>query len=147
VGIQEQIDNDLKQALRDKKETELSVLRMVKTALKNAEIAGKGELTEEDALKVLATQAKQRKDAIEQFEKGGRADLADKEKEELKIVETYLPEKMSEEEVKKVVQDKISQAGPDLNFGKIMGMVMGQVGQGADGQMVRRIVQEELDKA
>ena len=146
MGIQEQIDNDLKQALKDKKELELSVLRMLKTALKNAEIAAKGSLSEEDAAKVVATQAKQRKDAISQFEQGGRTDLADKEKAELAVLQTYLPEQMPEEDIRRVVREKISEAGDDQNFGRIMGMVMKEIGQKADGGAVRQILQEELGK-
>lgn len=145
MSITENIDTDLKQALKNSEELKLSVLRMLKTALKNAEIAAKGPLSDDDAMKVLNTQAKQRKDAIEQFTKGGRSDLADKEKAELEILEAYLPEKMGEEEVRKVVLDKIGEAGGDLNLGKIMGMIMKEVGQGADGQMVRQILTQELE--
>ncbi len=147
MGILDQIDNDLKQALKNHEELKLSVLRMLKTALKNAEIAAKGELTEEDAMKVLNTQSKQRKDSIEQFKKGGREDLAEQEKKELEIIEAYLPEKMGEEEIRAIVQAKIKDSGDDLNFGKIMGMVMRETGQSADGQLVRKVVQEEIDKA
>lgn len=146
MSISENIDTDLKQALKNKEELKLSVLRMLKTALKNAEIAAKGTLSDDDAMKILGTQAKQRKDAIEQFTKGDRSDLADKEKAELEIIETYLPEKMGEDEVRKIVQAKIVEAGDDLNFGKIMGMVMKEVGQGADGQLVRTVLTEEIEK-
>ena len=146
MGIQEQIDTDLKQALKHSEELKLSVLRMVKTALKNAEIAVKGNLSDEEAMRVLGTQAKQRKDAFTQYEKGGRSDLAEKEKAELEILEAYLPEKMSEDDIRSIATKKIDEAGGDLNFGKIMGMVMQEVGQGADGQIVRQIVQEEIDK-
>ena len=146
MGIQEQIDTDLKQELKHSEELKLSVLRMVKTALKNAEIAVKGNLSDEEAMRVLGTQAKQRKDAFTQYEKGGRSDLAEKEKAELEILEAYLPEKMSEDDIRSIATKKIDEAGGDLNFGKIMGMVMQEVGQGADGQIVRQIVQEEIDK-
>ncbi|MDO8507951.1 MAG: GatB/YqeY domain-containing protein [bacterium] len=146
MSISENIDTDLKQALKNKEELKLSVLRMLKTALKNAEIAAKGILSDEDAMKVLNTQAKQRKDAIEQFTKGDRSDLADKEKAELEIIEAYLPEKMGEDEIRKIVQAKIDEAGNDLNFGKIMGTVMKDVGQGADGQLVRTVLTEEIEK-
>ena len=146
MNIVEQIDNDLKQALKEQRHDELSVLRMLKTALKNAEIATKGDLSNDAAMKVLNTQAKQRRDAISQFEKGGRSDLAEKEKKELEIIESYLPEKMSDEEIRKVVQAKVSELGAS-NFGQVMGVVMKEVGQSADGEAVRKIVQEELDKA
>ena len=146
MALNDQIDNDLKQALKGKKELELSVLRMLKTALKNAEIQAKGKLSDDEALKVLNTQAKQRKDAILQFEQGGRIDLADKEKAELAVLQAYLPEQMSEEDIRETVQEKIIEAGDDRNFGKIMGMVMKEVGQKADGQTVRQILQELLDK-
>lgn len=140
------IDEDLKQALKEQKELELSVLRMLKTSLKNAEIAAKGNLSQDDAMKVLNTQAKQRKDSMSQFEKAGRTDLAEKEKKELVIIESYLPEKMGEDEVRTIAQAKISEAGDDLSFGKIMGSVMKEVGQSADGETVRKVVQEEIDK-
>jgi hypothetical protein len=146
LSITEKIDTDLKQALKNHEELKLSVLRMLKTALKNAEIASKGPLSDEDAMRVISTQAKQRKDAFTQFEKGGRSDLASKEKEELEILEAYLPEKMGEEEIRSVVVKKVNEAGSDLNFGKIMGGVMKEVGQGADGQMVRQILTEEIEK-
>lgn len=145
MSISKNIDTDLKQALKNGEELKLSVLRMLKTALKNAEIASKGELSDEDAMKVLNTQSKQRKDAIAQYEKGDRADLADKEKAELEIINAYLPEKMGGDEVRKVVLAKVSEAGDDKNFGKIMGMVMKEVGQEADGQMVRQILTQELE--
>lgn len=147
MGILDQIDNDLKQALKSHEELKLSVLRMLKTALQNAKIKAMGELSEEDALKVLNTQGKQRKDSIEQFEKGGRTDLVEQEKKELEIIEAYLPEKMGEEEIRAIVIQKINDAGDDLNFGKIMGMVMKETDQSADGQVVRKVVQEEIEKA
>lgn len=146
MGILVQIDNDLKQALKAHDELKCSVLRMIKSAVKNAEIKAMKSLSEEETLKVISSQAKQRKDSIEQFGKAGRNDLVDREKEELTIVESYLPDKMSDEDVRKVVLAKISDAGDDLNFGKVMGMVMKQLGQSADGQTVREILQEELEK-
>lgn len=146
MTIQEKVDQDLKQALKNHEETKLSVLRMLKTALKNAEIAKKGELTDEDTLKVLSTQSKQRKDSISQYENGSRQDLADKEKEELQIIAEYLPEQMSEEDIRKIVVEKVSEAGEGANFGQIMGAVMREVGQNADGQAVRKILEEEMGK-
>lgn len=146
MGILTQIDNDLKQALVGHDELKCSVLRMIKSAAKNAEIAAKGELSEEDTLKVISSQAKQRKDSIAQFEKAGRSDLVEKEKKELEIIEAYLPEKMSDEDIRKVILVKINEAGDDLNFGKIMGMVMKELGQSADGQVVRQILNEEIEK-
>lgn len=146
MNITEKIDTDLKTALKEKDELKLSVLRMLKTALKNAEIAAMGTLSDDQAMRVLSTQAKQRKDAIDQFTKGDRVDLAEKEKSELEIIEAYLPEKMGEDDIRKVVLAKISEAGDDKNFGKIMGAIMKEVGQGADGQLVRQVLNEELEK-
>lgn len=146
MSILEKIDNDLKQALKNHEELKLSVLRMLKTALKNAEIAKRSELTDEDSLKILNTQSKQRKDAITQYEDGGRSDLADKEKAELEIIESYLPEKMGEDEIREIVRAKVAEAGEGANFGQVMGMVMKEVGQSADGQVVREIAQEEIEK-
>ncbi len=145
MSIVNKIDSDLIQALKNHEETRLSVLRMLKTALKNAEIAKKGELTDDDALTVLNTQSKQRKDSIAQYKKGGRNDLAEKEKRELVVIETYLPEKMSEEDIRKVIAGKISEADETVNFGQVMGMVMKEIGQSADGQVVRKMLEEELN--
>src|SRR6266571_4099092 len=114
MSMQERIDSDLKDAMRAKDTTKLGVLRMLKSALKYAAIAksdAEAELSEAEAAQVIRKQAKQRQDSIESFEKGGRAELAKKEKEELSILNAYLPQAMSADELAKVVRETISEVG------------------------------------
>jgi uncharacterized protein len=151
ASLKEQIDEKMKQAMRDKSETELSLFRMLKSSIKNVEIAKGHELEDAEVMAVFEKEAKQRRDSIEQFEAGGRADLAETEKKELAIIEAYLPEKMGEEEVRKAVQEAIAavektdgSASSPQSFGKVMGMAMGKLKGQADGAMVQKIVREEM---
>jgi uncharacterized protein YqeY len=151
MTIQEQIISDIKDAMRAKEQDRLRVLRSLKAKLMEKEISerkgGEAKLTDEQTVEVLMKAAKQRKESIDQFEEGGREDLAENEKKELVLIEEYLPEMMSEEDVRKVVQEKIkalSASGPE-HMGKIMGPLMGQLKGKADGSMVSRIVKEELN--
>src|SRR6266702_8101000 len=114
MTLQERVDSDLKEAMRAKDATKLGVLRMLKSALKYAAIAKSGldaELSDAEAAQVIRKQAKQRQDSIESFEKGGRAELAAKEKEELSILQSYLPQAMSTDELSKIVRETIAEVG------------------------------------
>jgi uncharacterized protein YqeY len=122
MGISEQIQTDLVAAMRSRDELRLSTLRMVKAALKNKEIDKRAPLDEQEAQQTLATLIKQRRDAIEQFLKGGRQELADKEAAEIKMIEEYLPKALGAEEVTAAVKAVIAEMGsPTL---KDMGAVM-----------------------
>ncbi len=143
MKLQERIENDLRAAMTAKDETLVSVLRLLKNAFHNQFIAKKKELTEEEVVEVLSSQSKQRRDSIEAYTQGGRDDLAEKEKKELKIIKKYLPEQLSEDEVKKVVQGVIDTLeGADKNFGSVMGHAMGKLKGHVDGKEVARIVNE-----
>ncbi|MEQ8524259.1 GatB/YqeY domain-containing protein [Gracilimonas sp.] len=150
MTIQEQIISDIKEAMKAREQDKLRVLRSLKAKLMEKEISerkdGEAKLTDEQAVEVLMKAAKQRKESIEQFEEGGREDLAENEKEELDIIETYLPEMMDEDEVRKVVKEKIEAIGASgmQDMGKVMGPLMGQLKGKADGSMVSQIVKEEL---
>lgn len=150
MTIQEQIISDIKEAMKAREQDKLRVLRSLKAKLMEKEISerkdGEAKLTDEQAVEVLMKAAKQRKESIEQFEEGGRDDLAENEKEELDIIEAYLPEMMDEEEVRKVVKEKIDALGASgmQDMGKVMGPLMGQLKGKADGSMVSQIVKEEL---
>ncbi len=150
MSIKDQIFSDLKEAMKAKDQDRLRVLRSIKAKLMEKEISerqgGEAELSDEQALQVLTKAAKQRKESIAQFEEGGRNDLADNEKLELGIIEAYLPEMMSEDDVRAVVKEKISVMGASgpQDMGKVMGPVMGQLKGKADGSLVSRIVREEL---
>ena len=150
MSIKEQIISDIKEAMKAKEQDKLRVLRSLKAKLMEKEISerkeGEAELTDEQAVEVLMKAAKQRKESIEQFEEGGRDDLAENEKAELKIIDAYLPEMMDEEEVRQAVKDKIEALGASgmQDMGKVMGPLMGQLKGKAEGSMVSRIVKEEL---
>src|SRR6266481_9673656 len=114
MTLQERLDLDVKEAMRARDTTKLGVLRMLKSALKYAAIAKSGaevELSDAEAAQVIRKQARQRQDAIESFEKGGRAELANKEKEELSILNAYLPQAMTADELVKVVRETIAEIG------------------------------------
>ncbi len=142
----EQINQDLKQAMLNKEAELTSVLRMLISAIRNKEITlrkdGKAELSDEQVLEVISSEVKKRRDSIEAYISGGRQELADKENAEIKILEKYLPEQMSDEELEKVVKEVI--AGGDENFGKVMGQVMAKVKGKADGGKVGEIVKKLL---
>jgi uncharacterized protein YqeY len=143
------VDSDLKEAMLAKDVTKLGVLRMLKSALKYAAIAKSGaeaELSDDEAVQVIRKQAKQRQDSIESFEKGGRAELADKEKEELAILNTYLPQAMSPDELAKVVRETIAELGATskAQMGAVMKALQAKVGGRADGKTLSSEVQKQL---
>ncbi len=149
MTLQQRVDSDLKEAMRAKEATKLGVLRMLKSALKYAAIAksdAEAELSEAEAVQVIRKQAKQRQDSIESFEKGGRAELADKEKEELAILNSYLPQGMSPDELAKVVRETIAEVGATskAQMGAIMKALQPKVGGRADGKMLSAEVQKQL---
>lgn len=144
--IHDNLKNELKDAMRAKDQVRLRTIRSILTAFTNELVATKRKpdevLGDEDAIKVITRLAKQRKDSIEQFEKGGREDLAQTEKEELVILESYLPELMSEEEVRRVVEAKKAELGVDdkSKVGQLMGAVMAELKGKADGGVVKSVV-------
>ena len=150
MTLQERVDSDLKEAMRAKEATKLGVLRMLKSALKYAAISKSGveaELSDGEAVQVIRKQAKQRQDSIESFEKGGRAELADKEKEELAILNTYLPQAMNQDELAKVVRETIAELGATskAQMGVVMKALQGKVAGRADGKTLSAEVQKQLD--
>jgi uncharacterized protein YqeY len=147
--LSERIDSDLKDAMRAKDATRMSVLRMVKAALKNAAIEKSGadaQLTDAEAVQVVRKQVKQRQDSIESFEKGGRAELAAKEKEELSILQSYLPQAMSADELAKIVRETIAEVGATskAQMGAVMKALQAKVGGRADGKTLSGEVQRQL---
>ena len=148
MGLRELIPEDLKNALRNKNTFELSVLRMLQAALVNKEIDKRKEaLTDEDVISVIGTEIKKRRDAAREFEKVNRPDAAEQEKAEIEILMKYMPQQMSEDEirdaVKKAVEDTQAESMQDI--GKVMKVLMPQVKGKADGSIVNKIVKEELE--
>ncbi len=144
-----ELQEDLKQSMLARNELNTSVLRMLLSALNYYEIQKGGagyQASEEDVLSVIQKEAKQRNDSIEQFKNANRQDLVDKETKELEILKTYLPEQMGEEQIKTIVKETIQQvsASSMSDIGKIMGALMPKVKGKADGNLVSKIVKEEL---
>ena len=149
MTLQQRLDSDLKEAMRSKDATKLGVLRMLKSALKYAAIAKSGaeaELSDAEAVQVIRKQAKQRQDSIESFEKGGRSELADKEKGELAILNSYLPQAMSSDELAKVVRETIAELGATSKgqMGQVMKALQARAGGRADGKALSAEVQKQL---
>ncbi len=146
MGLKERLKADMKEAMKAKDKVKLSTIRMINSLIKNAEIEKRGELTDEEIIQLLMKYAKQRKESIEMYEKGGRQDLVEKEKAELAVVESYLPKQMSEDEIREIVKQTIEEVGASSikDMGKVMKAVMPKVKGRADGSVVNRIVKELL---
>jgi len=151
MSIKEKIVNDMKTAMKEKNTLTLQVLRSLKSKLMEKEISerkdGDATLTDEQTIEVLMKAAKQRKESIEQFESGGRDDLAEKEKKELEIIDSYLPQMMDDGEIREVVKEKIKQldASGLQDMGKVMGVLMSELKGKAEGARISAIVKEELN--
>jgi len=147
MSLTEQVQKDLVDAMRKKEELRLSTLRMMKAALHNKEIEKRGKLEEKEELQVLGTMIKQRKDSIEQFEKGNRPELAKREADEIVIIEAYMPKAIGEEEVVATVRAAIAEMGsPTMkDMGAVMKNVMAKfAGARVDGKLVSETVKKEL---
>ena len=147
MSLTEQISQDMTAAMKARDERRLSTLRMVKSALKNREIEKRGPLDDKEALAVLGTLIKQRKDSIEQFTKGNRPELAEKEAGEIALIETYMPKAVSQEEVAATVRAAIAEMGsPTMkDMGAVMKNVMARfAGARVDGKLVSETVKNEL---
>jgi uncharacterized protein len=141
------LNDEMKQAMKNKEKEKLTVIRMLKAALQNESIkAGGRDLTEEEELTVLSREVKQRKDSLHEFEKAGREDLVAKIQTELTYVNEYMPEQLSEEEVSAVVDEAIAETGASAksDMGKVMAALMPKVKGKADGSLVNRLVQQKL---
>ncbi|MHB9093220.1 MAG: GatB/YqeY domain-containing protein [Eubacteriales bacterium] len=148
MSLQEQLAEDMKTAMKDKEsgKKRLSVIRMVRSSLKNVEIDKKKELSEDEVIEVLAREVKKRRDALEEYIKVGRQDIADGLQEEIGILIKYLPEQMSEEEVRSLVKGVIAEVQPTgpKDMGKVMGKLMPKIKGRADGKLVNQVVKEFL---
>jgi len=147
MSLLERLNNDMKQAMKNKEKDKLSVIRMVKASLQNEAIKlGTKELSEDTELTVLSREVKQRKDSLHEFDKAGRQDLVDKLHTELSIVELYLPKQLSEDELSEIVKETISEVGAKskAEMGKVMAAIMPKVKGKADGSLVNKFVQQHL---
>jgi len=151
MSLADKINEEFKKAMTAKDELKVSTLRMLRAGIQNLEIdlrAKKKELNDESILEVVSREVKRRKESIEAFVKGLRQDLADKELKELEILLSYLPEQLSDDQIRVMVQKKIKEIGAasPAEFGKVMGPVAKETKGKADGNRVSQIVKEELGK-
>lgn len=147
MSLEKQLEDDLKNAMKAKDAQSLLVLRAVKTAITNYKIQKKTEsLSDSEILDIVQKQAKQRKESMDSFEKAGRDDLYDKEKQEYEILAKYLPEQMSEDEIRQIVKTAIDKTGAasKADIGLVMKEIMPQVKGKADGKVVNGVVQSLL---
>lgn len=148
MTLKEQIISDMTAAMKAQDATRTSTLRMVKAAIMNREKEGGGEISDEDVQKLLRTQVKQRRDSVEQYQKANRQDLADKELAEIAIIDAYLPQSASQEEIDQAVVAAIAETGATSmkDMGGVMKAAMAKLaGKSADGKMVSETVKAKLN--
>ena len=146
MGLKEQIDTNIKEALKAGAKDKVSALRMLSAALKNKQIDKRRPLTDDEVMETVRSLIKQRKDSIEQFAKGGRQDLVDKEAAEVVVLEVYLPQQMSPEELESLVRDAVAQTGAQgaRDMGKVMKALVPLVGGRADNKLMSELVKRAL---
>jgi uncharacterized protein YqeY len=146
MSLKEKFFYDLKVSLKSGDKLKVSVIRLVMAALKNKEIEKRRSLSEEEIIEILVSLSKQRKESIESFKRGGREDLVDKETSELKIIESYLPQQLTPEEIKEIIRESIEETGASGagDIGKVMKVLMPKVKGRADGKLVNEMVRELL---
>ncbi len=149
LSLEEIIFNDMKKALKGSEKLKLSTLRLIRAAIKNAEISKKDKLTEDEVIGIVANNLKKLEESLDIFTKGQRPELADKTKKEIEIVKKYLPEQLSEEEVGKIVKETIIKYGFKglQDIGPAMKEIMPQLKGKADGKVVNKMVRDLLDNA
>ena len=149
MSLKERIVSDMTASMKARDAARTSTLRMVKAAVMNREIEKGGELTDEEMRGALQSLVKQRRDSIEQYEKGGRQELADKERAEIEVIEAYLPQAASQEEIEEAVNQAISETGATSirDMGKVMKAAQARLaGRSADGRVVSEAVKAKLNK-
>ncbi|VEP14556.1 conserved hypothetical protein [Hyella patelloides LEGE 07179] len=150
MSLKERIGEDIKSAMKAKDKIRLETVRGIKKAIIEKEVAlrpkGQDSLTEEQEIELLAQQAKQRRDSIEQYQKAGREDLAEKEQQELAILETYLPKQVDDSELESILDEIIASVGATSakDLGKVMGTAMKQLKGKADGKKIQALVKSKL---
>lgn len=146
MSLKEKLAEDLKQAMKNKNQLLKNVITMIRADIKQAEVDKRIELNDNDIIDVISKQAKQRRDALDEFEKGGRNDLMEETQEEINILLTYLPEQLSEEEIVKIVGETITEIGASSikEMGKVMAAVLPKVKGRADGKLVNEVVKRHL---
>jgi uncharacterized protein len=146
MNLAERLNEDMKKAMKDGNKFRLQTIRMVRASIKNQEIELRRPLDDNDTLNILSRELKQRRDSLLDFERGGRDDLVSNVKAEIEIITEYLPQQLTEEEVKAIVVQTMQETGASskADLGKLMGALMPKVKGLADGKLVNAIVQQSL---
>jgi len=146
MNLQERLAHDLKDAMRARDQVRLLAIRSLRAAILEREKEGTGPASDDDLLAIVQKQAKQRRDAIAQYEAAGRDDLAQKERDELAVIGLYLPEQLSDDDIRRVVHEIVARSGATSmkDMGRVMGEAMLELRNRADGNRVRQVVQDLL---
>jgi Uncharacterized conserved protein len=148
MGLVDRLTDDMKQAMKARDKARLSVIRMIKTALQNESIKKGKALSEDEALIVLSHELKQRKDSLQEFKNADRQDLVDEVSAEIKVVQSYMPQQLSEEDVQSMINETITEIGASskADIGKVMKAIMPKVQGRADGSLINRLVRNKLSE-
>jgi uncharacterized protein YqeY len=146
MNLSERLNEDMKQAMKSGDKFALGVIRMIRSSVKNVEIDQRRTLSDDEVLDILNREVKQRKDALQEFEKAGREDLAENAKAEVLVIQRYMPQPLTEQELQTIVQETIQEVGASSksDMGKVMSALMPKVKGRADGKMVNETVQRLL---
>jgi len=146
MSIEERLLEAMKDAMKSNDKLRLSAIRMMRSAVKNREIEVRRTLSDEDVIRVIQGMVRKGEESLEQFEKGGRADLVEKEKKEIEILKSFLPQALGQEEILKIIDECIqeTQASSLKDLGKVMKSIMPKLGGKADGKLINQLVKEKL---
>jgi len=146
MSLEERLVEEMKQAMKSNDKLRLSTIRMIRSALKNKEIELRKKLEDEEVVKVIQAMVRKGEESVEQFQTGGRMDLVEKEKKEIEILKSFLPQPLSQEEILKIIDQSIqeTQASSLKDIGKVMKSVMPKIGGKADGKLINQLVKERL---
>jgi hypothetical protein len=146
MTLSERLNEDMKQAMKSQDKFRLSVIRMIRSSIKNIEIDQRRTLDDGEVIDILSREIKQRKDALQEFEKAGRSDLVESAQAEIAIISEYLPKQLTEEELQSIIQETIREVGASskADLGKVMSALMPRIKGRADGKLVNRLVQQQL---
>ncbi len=146
MSLEERLVEEMKQAMKSNDKLRLSTIRMIRSGLKNKEIDLRKKLEDEDVIKVIQVMVRKGEESVEQFQTGGRMDLVEKEKREIEILKSFLPQPLSQEEIVKIIDQSIqeTQASSPKDIGKVMKSVIPKIGGKADGKLINQLVKDRL---
>jgi len=146
MNLEERLNEEMKQAMKSNDKLRLSTIRMIRSAVKNKEIEQRKKLDDNDIAKVIQGMVRKSEESIDQFQAGGRMDLVEKEKKEIEILKSFLPQPMSHEEMLRIIDQSIeeTQSSSIKDLGKVMKSVMPKLGGKADGKLINQLVKERL---